>query len=66
MYCDSITFCSQNIKYFLKRKNEIIQNFMYQLNNDNIKINEKINTDEQVNARHTKWNQKLFNVAMTI
>ena len=47
MYCDSITFCSQNIKYFLKRKNEI-QNFKYQLNIDNIKINEKINNDDQI------------------
>ena len=48
MFCDSITFSSQNIKYFLKRKKEINQNFKYQLNNNNnIKINEKINYDEQ-------------------
>ena len=40
-----ITFCSRNIKYFLKKKNEN-QNFKYQLNFDNIKINEKINNDQ--------------------
>ena len=47
MFCDSITSSSQNIKYFLKIKKEINQNFKYQLNNDNIKINEKINYDEK-------------------
>ena len=47
MYCDSITFCSQNIKYFL-RKNEI-QNFKYQSNIDkNIKINEKISNEDKI------------------
>ena len=60
MYCDSITFCSQNIKYFLKRKNEI-QNFKYQLNIDNIKINKKINNDDQIykNKKRESFQRKI-------
>ena len=60
MYCDSITFCSQNIKYFLKRKNEI-QNFKYQLNIDNTKTNEKISNDDQIykNKKRESFQRKI-------